>query len=333
MRLEKGRAWLCLCAIVLLAAPSAGVFGQDPFLRGDIDCDGSVSLVDGYLIFALLTAGYVPPCNCEAACDADGNLTIDTTDGAYLFIHLIQNGPAPPAPYPTCGPWPAGGFPCADYPDCPLFKRGDANGDGCVNEDDATYINDFLFTMGPAPACMLAADADDNEFVEAADATYILAYCNTGGPPPPAPGPTVCGDDPTPGALTCGSYTTCCQGCANQLPGDCNQDGALDISDAVHLLGFIFLGSPATLPCGDGGIAHPSNGWLMSVNGPLVAVMGPVCSPLGPPPMVPELTIDLADAVYLLQYLFNNGPPPVQGTACIYIEDCPQNPFCPLCPP
>ena len=71
----------------------------------------------------------------------------------------------------------------------------------------------------------------------------------------------------------------------------------------------------------------------MSVNGPLVTATGPLYSPLGPPPMVPDPAIDLSDGVYLLQYLFNNGPPPVQGTNCIYIEDCPQNPSCPLCPP
>ena len=100
----------------------------------------------------------------------------------------------------------------------------------------------------------------------------------------------------------------------------------------MHLLGFIFNAAPPTLPCGDGSKDHPSNGWLMSVNGPLVTATGPLCSPISPPPMFPNLVIDLSDAVYLLQHLFNNGPPPVQGTACIYIEDCPQNPGCPMCP-
>jgi len=48
--------------------------------------------------------------------------------------------------------------------------------------------------------------------------------------------------------------------------------------------------------------------------------------------MIPDLTIDISDAVYLLTFLFLGGPPPVQGTACIYIEDCPLNPSCPTCP-
>jgi hypothetical protein len=93
-------------------------------------------------------------------------------------------------------------LPCLDYPDCPLFKRGDANGGGCVNADDATYINDFLFLAGPAPPCMLAANAADDDQILIGDSVYILAYCTTGGPAPPAPGAFVCGDDPTPGVLT-----------------------------------------------------------------------------------------------------------------------------------
>jgi len=36
------------------------------------------------------------------------------------------------------------------------------------------------------------------------------------------------------------------------LPGDCNGDHSLDISDAVCVFGTLFLGVPAELPCGDG---------------------------------------------------------------------------------
>jgi hypothetical protein len=72
----------------------------------------------------------------------------------------------------------------------PCFKRGDADCDGCVDEDDATFINNFLFVAGsPAPCCDDAADADDNGVIDILDSTFILNYLNTGGAPPPPPGP------------------------------------------------------------------------------------------------------------------------------------------------
>lgn len=62
--------------------------------------------------------------------------------------------------------------------------------------------------------------------------------------------------------------------------GDSNVDGTVDLSDAIHSLGYLFLGSPADLDCHD---ASDSNG---------------------------DGTIDLTDAVYGLAYLFQGGPPP-----------------------
>jgi hypothetical protein len=75
-----------------------------------------------------------------------------------------------------------------------------------------------------------------------------------------------------------------------QRPGDCNQDGTLDISDAVCLLGFQFLGIPRRLPCGDGTLEHPSNRVLLDANG--------------------DRNVDLSDAVRLLSFLFLGQPPP-----------------------
>jgi hypothetical protein len=66
--------------------------------------------------------------------------------------------------------------------------------------------------------------------------------------------------------------------------GDSNVDGTVDLSDAVHSLGFLFLGSPSELDCLE---ASDSNG---------------------------DATLDLTDAVYTLVYLFQGGQaPPVPG--------------------
>jgi hypothetical protein len=88
-----------------------------------------------------------------------------------------------------------------------------------------------------------------------------------------------------------------------QLPGDCNQDSRLDISDAVCLLGHLFLGTPRSLACGDGTTAHEANRALMNLNG--------------------DASIDLTDAIHVLRYLFQGGPAPVGGTSCLPIMGCP----------
>jgi hypothetical protein len=89
-----------------------------------------------------------------------------------------------------------------------------------------------------------------------------------------------------------------------QIPGDCNQDGALDLSDVIHVLGFLFQGDPASLPCS----TALANLALMDCNG--------------------DGGIDISDAIYKLAYLFQGGPPPPRGTNCIVILDCPTNQGC-----
>jgi PKD repeat protein len=89
-----------------------------------------------------------------------------------------------------------------------------------------------------------------------------------------------------------------------QLPGDCNQDSRLDISDAVCLLGHLFLGSPRELPCGDGEVTDAANRELMNLNG--------------------DRSVDLTDAIHVLRYLFQGGPGPVGGASCLPIAGCPE---------
>ncbi len=90
--------------------------------------------------------------------------------------------------------------------------------------------------------------------------------------------------------------------CGSQLPGDCNQDGRTDISDAVCLLGALFLGNPSEFPCGDGTRESFPNQVLLSGNG--------------------DTKVDLSDAIYLLSYLFLGGPPHAEGVECLGIGQC-----------
>jgi hypothetical protein len=84
-----------------------------------------------------------------------------------------------------------------------------------------------------------------------------------------------------------------------RLPGDCNEDGSRDISDAVCLLGFLFLGAPHRLPCGSGLPGDGANLQLLDYNG--------------------DQRIDLSDPVSLL---FLGGSPPSSGLDCAAIPGC-----------
>jgi CSLREA domain-containing protein len=94
-----------------------------------------------------------------------------------------------------------------------------------------------------------------------------------------------------------------------QTPGDCNQDGRLDISDAGCLLGFLFQGRPSRLPCGDGSALDAGNLTLLDWQ--------------------PDGADDISDAVAMLAYLFNGGTPhPLasaggEASTCIVIPGCP----------
>jgi hypothetical protein len=92
--------------------------------------------------------------------------------------------------------------------------------------------------------------------------------------------------------------------CGGRLrPFDMNQDGALQLSDCVSLLGFLYLGTPARLPCGDGTTGDPSNKVFADYNG--------------------DGKINLSDPVGALTFLFLGGAPPVAGQVCMPIEGCP----------
>ncbi|HAK93633.1 MAG TPA: hypothetical protein DCM87_01150, partial [Planctomycetes bacterium] len=88
------------------------------------------------------------------------------------------------------------------------FLRGDANGNGRVDFADATFVLEFLFARGAAPACEDAADANDSGRIDIADAVMLLVHLFGGGGPLPAPA-GACGADPTADTLSCETYGHC----------------------------------------------------------------------------------------------------------------------------
>lgn len=89
------------------------------------------------------------------------------------------------------------------------FLRGDSNADGQVDLSDGIATLRFLFSGGERPGCEDAADTNDSGNLDLSDAVAVFAYLFTGGAPPPAPGPSTCGLDPTADGLGCLRFGPC----------------------------------------------------------------------------------------------------------------------------
>ena len=74
-----------------------------------------------------------------------------------------------------------------------------------------------------------------------------------------------------------------------RIPGDCNEDNTLDLSDAVCIFGVLFLGTPSAFPCGNGLPGDAGNISLLDWQ--------------------PDGRVDISDGIGLLDFLFLGGPP------------------------
>jgi len=87
-----------------------------------------------------------------------------------------------------------------------------------------------------------------------------------------------------------------------QFPGDCNSDGEVDLSDPVCLLGHLFFGSEAPLPCEGGETDSGGNLSLLDANA--------------------DGNVDVSDVTSELGFLFLGGPPHILGVACVQVPGC-----------
>lgn len=78
-----------------------------------------------------------------------------------------------------------------------LFKRSDTNADGEVDISDALQSIGCLFLGLPCTECKDAGDSNDDGDYDISDPIHTLSWLFSGGSVPPAPGPFICGDDPT----------------------------------------------------------------------------------------------------------------------------------------
>jgi len=93
-----------------------------------------------------------------------------------------------------------------------------------------------------------------------------------------------------------------------QLPSDSNQDGVVELADAVNLLRHLFVDDPPTVPCADGSVQDPGNRRLLDHNG--------------------DGVIDVSDGVSVLLYVFLGGDAHPLGEVCLPISGCPDSLGC-----
>jgi hypothetical protein len=62
--------------------------------------------------------------------------------------------------------------------------RGDSNGDGRIDIQDAVFLLNYLFKQGPAPVYSHMGDANSDDVTDLSDAIYLLNYLFKGGSSP-----------------------------------------------------------------------------------------------------------------------------------------------------
>lgn len=112
--------------------------------------------------------------------DSDGDICNGTDHSDEIRAAFLLHGidvPAFPDPVPA-----------------EVFVRGDASNNGIVGLEDAIYVLDYLFSMGPDPSICDAADADDSGMVDVGDTVFLLSFLFMDGPEPSWPYPEECSD-------------------------------------------------------------------------------------------------------------------------------------------
>lgn len=88
---------------LLLFPLTSAAFGaaERPFVRGDVDDDGTLDVSDVAVCLSYLFRGL--PVHCPAAVDSNDDGGLDVSDAVYALRYLFARGPVLPAPFPDCG--------------------------------------------------------------------------------------------------------------------------------------------------------------------------------------------------------------------------------------
>ncbi len=73
-----------------------------PFVRGDVNGDGTINLIDATFHLQVLFGTTSPTFTCADALDVDDDGILALPDVIYSLAFLFTGGPPPPAPFPAC---------------------------------------------------------------------------------------------------------------------------------------------------------------------------------------------------------------------------------------
>jgi hypothetical protein len=227
--------------------------------------------------------------------------------------------------------------------DC--YAAGDVNNDGIVlTVTDYVYLVRYVAGEGLDLPVPYQADLNGDCMVDYLDVEVYASYFEGGlgifGPYGGFPVPTCCDPDTTLGAscfdtacvrlnpVNCqllggdyhGDYTLC-----DQNPGDANNDGIMNVGDVVYLLNYLYKGGPAPSPAANGDV---NGDCAVNIDDVIYFTCllqekrtYPVACTCTDPEMgesrncLPgdandDLTINVGDAVYMINYVFAGGMGP-----------------------
>ncbi|MGD8921830.1 MAG: dockerin type I domain-containing protein [Candidatus Zixiibacteriota bacterium] len=156
------------------------------FVRGDVNADGKVDQEDVDMYAGYFNQqGFV---TCSVAADVNGDgITYSMADYQYLVDFVSGEGPAPPLPYPDCGPDPT--FPgsgmscCSDVDCCGQYASGytgntDCSTDGERTLNDLTVLIDRVYISHEQLCCEANGNVDgsDDGNVTLNDITALIDY-------------------------------------------------------------------------------------------------------------------------------------------------------------
>ncbi len=89
-----------------------------PFMRGDVNADGTVNIADAITVLGVLFGGGIAP-SCEKTADANDDGTLDIADAIAILSHLFAGSGPLPQPFGACGKDPTSdGLGCRTYERC-----------------------------------------------------------------------------------------------------------------------------------------------------------------------------------------------------------------------
>ncbi len=215
--------------------------------------------------------------------------TQDSTGGAGAIKKLdtsattvsVNDDGTPPV-IPTCS-------------DPNTYLCGDVTLDGTINNADIEYIIDYVFSGGTAPTLMCAANVNGDEMVNVSDATYITNYLYQNGPAPNCV--SVCQEN-----WVCSDWSECTSGTQTRTCTDTSGCGTNNDKPESTKICQTVSDTPGDFEPANTNLDDSTPSYLPNCENPTSYVCGDVTL---------DAIVNVDDAEYLIDYVFNSGPAPI----------------------